>query len=100
MSTSPKVIVSLLGKYLKPYIPQVILLTIFLMISNSIVIINPQIVSYYIDSVIEGFDKQTALFAGLMYVGLSFIQRSLMVVIRYFSQNLGWASTSGPRRRP
>lgn len=97
MSSSPKVIVSLLRKYLKPYIPQVILLTIFLMIGNSIEIINPQIVSYYIDSVIEGFDQRIALFAGLMYIGMSFLQRSLMIVIRYFSQNLGWASTNDLR---
>ena len=97
MASSLKAIVSLLRKYLKPYIPQVILLSIFLMIGNSIEIINPQIVSYYIDSVTEDFNKQIALFAGLMYIGMSLLQRGLMVVIRYFSQNLGWATTNDLR---
>ena len=97
VTSAIKLIISLLRKYLKPYIPQVVLLAIFLLIGNSIEILNPQVVSYYIDSVTEDFNKQVAIIAGVLYISMSLFQRGLMIAISYYSQNLGWATTNDLR---
>lgn len=98
MSPTLKYTISLLRKYLKPYIGQVILLGILLVIYNGIQIANPQVIRIYIDAVFaDTLDKKAILFASLMYIGFSLIHRSVYVVVRYLSQKLAWATTNDLR---
>ncbi len=98
MSPTLKYTISLLRKYLKPYIGQVILLGFLLVLYNGIQIANPQVIRFYIDAVFaETLDSKAILFASLMYIGFSLIHRSVYVVIRYLSQKLAWATTNDLR---
>ncbi|TET27231.1 MAG: ABC transporter ATP-binding protein [Candidatus Heimdallarchaeota archaeon] len=98
MSPSLKYTISLLRKYLKPYIGQVVLLGILLVIYNGIQIANPQVIRFYIDAVFaDTLDSKAILFASLMYIGFSLIHRSVYVVVRYLSQKLAWSTTNDLR---
>ncbi len=98
MSPSLKYTISLLRKYLKPYIGQVILLGFLLVLYNGIQIANPQVIRFYIDAVFaDTLDSKAILFASLMYIGFSLIHRSVYVVIRYLSQKLAWTTTNDLR---
>ncbi|MHA1123254.1 MAG: ABC transporter ATP-binding protein [Candidatus Heimdallarchaeota archaeon] len=98
MSPSLKYTISLLRKYLKSYIKQVVLLGILLVIYNGIQIANPQVIRFYIDAVFaDTLDSKAILFASLMYIGFSLIHRSVYVVVRYLSQKLAWSTTNDLR---
>ncbi len=98
MSPSLKYTISLLRKYLKPYVGQVVLLGFLLVIYNGIQILNPQIIRFYIDAVFaDTLDSKAILFASLMYIGFSLIHRSVYVVVRYLSQKLAWSTTNDLR---
>ncbi|NPD90650.1 MAG: hypothetical protein HGN29_18210, partial [Asgard group archaeon] len=92
MSPSLKYTLSLLRKYLKPYVGQVVLLGFLLILYNGIQIANPQVIRFYIDAVFaETLDTKAILNASLMYIGFSLIHRGIYIVVRYLSQNLAWA---------
>lgn len=98
MSPSLKYTISLLRKYLKPYIGQVVLLGFLLILYNGIQIANPQVIRFYIDAVFaETLDPKAILMASLMYIGFSLIHRGIYIVVRYLSQNLAWATTNDLR---
>ena len=107
MSPSLKYTISLLRKYLKPYLGQVILLGLLLILYNGIQIINPQVIRLYINAVFgEEIDIQffqgkelavIIIWASVIYIGFSLIHRSIYVLIRYLSQNLSWATTNDLR---
>ncbi|NPE09233.1 MAG: ABC transporter ATP-binding protein [Asgard group archaeon] len=95
MSPSVKYTLSLLRKYLKPYVRQVVLLGFLLILYNGIQIANPQVIRFYIDAVFaETLDTKAILNASLMYIGFSLIHRGIYIVVRYLSQNLAWATTN------
>ena len=98
MSPSVKYTISLLRKYLKPYVGQVVLLGFLLILYNGIQIANPQVIRFYIDAVFaETLDPKAILMASLMYIGFSLIHRGIYIVVRYLSQNLAWATTNDLR---
>ncbi|MBK5114676.1 MAG: ABC transporter ATP-binding protein [Candidatus Heimdallarchaeota archaeon] len=98
MSPTLKYTISLLRKYLKPYVGQVVLLGFLLVLYNGIQIANPQVIRFYIDAVFaETLDTKAILIASLIYIGFSLIHRAAYVVIRYFSQKLAWATTNDLR---
>ncbi|NHJ05738.1 MAG: ABC transporter ATP-binding protein [Candidatus Heimdallarchaeota archaeon] len=98
MVSSLKFTISLLKKYLRPYVKQVLLLSFFLVLYNVIQIFNPQIIRYYIDTVFEStLNTRTILFAALLYIGMNLILRAIMVLNEYLSNNLAWATTNDLR---
>jgi ATP-binding cassette subfamily B protein len=98
LSPSIKYTISLLRKYLKPYVGQVVLLGFLLVLYNGIQIANPQVIRFYIDAVFaETLDPKAILMAALIYIGFSLVLQSIYVVMRYFSQNLSWATTNDLR---
>lgn len=98
MVSSLKFTISLLKKYLRPYVKQVLLLSFFLVLYNVIQIINPQIIRYYIDAVFEPtLNTRTILFAALLYIGMNLILRAIMILNEYLSNSLAWATTNDLR---
>jgi len=98
MVSSLKFTISLLKKYLRPYVKQVLILSFFLVLYNVIQIINPQIIRYYIDAVFEPtLNTRTILYAALLYIGMNLILRAIMILNEYLSNNLAWATTNDLR---
>ena len=84
----------LLAKYLKPQTSRVIVLTVLLLTSIAVQLINPQIVRFFIDSATAGGTLQTLVSAALLYLGLAVFNQVLTVLATYFGENVGWTATN------
>ena len=98
MASTFRYTISLLKKYLKPYIGQVLILAFFLVLYNAIQILNPQVIRYYIDAVFEPtLNVRTLVYAALLYIGMNLILRAIMILNGYLSNNLAWLTTNDLR---
>ncbi|NHJ86523.1 MAG: ABC transporter ATP-binding protein [Asgard group archaeon] len=98
MSPSLRYTISMLKKYLKPYIWQVIILTLILITYNAIQIFNPQILRFYIESATgDEYNLTSILIAAIIYIALSLVFRGLYILVQYISQNLAWSTTNDLR---
>lgn len=98
MSPTVKYTISLLKRYLKPYVKLVVILTITIIVYNVLTVFLPQILRTYIDTALTSvLDFQFLLTISLIYIGVSLVYRSLMVYIRYISIKLAWLTTNDLR---
>lgn len=86
--------IELLSKYLKPLLPQVILLGFLLAGSIGLQLVNPQIIRYFIDTVTTGSAGDSLMYAALAYIGIAAVQQVVAVLATYVSQDVGWKSTN------
>src|SRR5258708_19172594 len=75
---------SLLVKYLKPQWIRVILLAVLLFASIGLKLINPQVISYFIDTSQAGGALQTLLVAASLFIVIALVQR----VVAFFSTSV------------
>ncbi len=85
---------SLLRTYLKPYKTQTILLSITMVTSIVISIVNPQIIKFYIDSIKGKTEIQTLQQAAILYIGLAVVQQTIGIASVFLSQKVSWGSTN------
>lgn len=88
---------NLFSKYLKPLLPQIIILALLLGISVGINLLNPQILKRFIDMAKEGDSSRSLTIAALIFIGASFLQQLIVIATTYVSQNVGWAATNSLR---
>lgn len=86
--------IKLLSKYLKPLLPQVVLLGFLVMGSVGLQLVNPQIIRYFIDTVTVGGRGENLIYASLLFIGIAAVQQVVAVLATYVSQNVGWKSTN------
>lgn len=72
------------------------MLLLSLVMGGSIIIqlINPQIVSYFIDGVGAKKPTKDLMIAALVFILAAFGQQILAIASTYFSQNIGWKATN------
>src|SRR5689334_14742187 len=87
----------LLGVYLRPQRGRVALLSVLLLGSIGLQLINPQIIRYFIDATQTRSDLTPLVYAGIAYIAISLAQRLLMVATSYLSTNVGWSATNALR---
>jgi len=98
MASILKLTISMLKKYLRPYLGHVIILALLLIIYNVIQIVNPQIIRIYIDAVNAPIiDRKVMLISSGIYIGINIIYQGFSVLVNYLSQNLAWATTNDLR---
>jgi len=96
---------NLLIDYLRPQWPRVLLLTVLLLGSIGLQLVNPQIVRRFIDAAtqIGGPDIDAAATTAqlrntaLLFIGLAFLQQVVSVTATYLSAIVGWTSTNALR---
>jgi ATP-binding cassette subfamily B protein/ATP-binding cassette subfamily C protein len=88
---------NLLADYLNRQWGRVALLAIALFGSIGLQIVNPQILSYFIDTAVAG-GSQTSLFAAaLLFTGVALVTQVLAVAATYFGENVAWTATNALR---
>jgi ATP-binding cassette subfamily B protein len=97
MKISAKKYLKLFSKYLKPQLPQIIILAILLGISVGINLLNPQILGRFIDMAEEGDSSRSLTIAALIFIGAAVLQQLIVIATTYVSQNVGWATTNSLR---
>lgn len=87
----------LLATYLAPQRTQVVVLALLVFGSIGLQLLNPQIIRYFIDAAESGGATNALLWAALLYIGFSLVQRGLALWADYAAQNVGWRATNGLR---
>jgi ABC-type multidrug transport system fused ATPase/permease subunit len=84
----------LLSKYLKHSKWQIISLALIMGGSIIIQLINPQIVSYFIDGIGAKKPTKELVIAAVIFIVAAFGQQVLAIGSTYLSQNIGWRATN------
>ncbi len=90
---------NLLNVYLRPQIKKVMLLVVLILISTFLSVINPQILKYYIDTVLGPNFTDTSILttAVLIYISIAIVAQLLVIIAVYIGQDLAWTSTNNLR---
>ncbi|MDF2541314.1 MAG: transporter ATP-binding protein [Herbinix sp.] len=86
--------IKLLSKYLKKATGQIVLLAFIMGAIIIVQLINPQIVSYFIDGIGQKMPTESLIFAAVLFILTAFLQQLLAVGSTYLSQNIGWKATN------
>ncbi len=81
----------LLGVYLRPQWPAVLLLAVLLVMSIGLQLVNPQIVRSFIDTAQGGArDAQSALLTtATLFIAVALVQRAVAFAVVYLGENVG-----------
>jgi len=85
---------ALLFQYLKPQGRKVALLSVLLVSSTGLQIVNPQILRHFIDAARGDAAAASLTAAALLFIGISLVQQGLSVWARYASEQVAWAATN------
>ena len=97
MNIPLKQYVHLLADYLKPQQHRVIWLTITLLGSIALQLLNPQILGYFIDTAVAGGASQTLLIVALVFISVAIVTQILAVSATYLGENVAWTATNALR---
>lgn len=88
---------SLLVEYLRPQILHVTLLSILLLSSIGLALINPQIIRFYLDSVESGSPIETLIRAAGLFMGMAVIRQIVNIAVTYMGEDVAWTATNNLR---
>ena len=89
---------ALLKTYLRPQWTKVALMGLLLLISIALQLINPQLLSSFIDIAIHGGSYDTLLAIGGLFVGIALANQVVTVGATYMSELVAWTATNWLRR--
>jgi ATP-binding cassette subfamily B protein/ATP-binding cassette subfamily C protein len=87
----------LLAQYIKPQKGRFIWLTILLLTSIGLQIVNPQIMRYFIDATQTSQDFQVLVLAAIAFIVIAVIQQVVGVSATYVGENVAWIATNALR---
>lgn len=85
---------AILTVYLSPQRLKVAILTILLLSSIGLQLLNPQILRRFIDTAIAGGSTRALLLDALLFLGVVLFTQMLQVGATYFSEQVGWTATN------
>ncbi len=89
---------SLLARYLRPQRSRVVLLSVLLLGSIGLQLLNPQILRGFIDSATHGGSNRTLMLAAVLFIVVAIVQQAFAVGATYVSENVGWSATNALRK--
>jgi len=87
----------LLARYIQPQRMRFIGLSLLLISSIGLQVVNPQIMRYFIDTAMEGAEMQKLIIAALSFIGIALIQQVMGVSATYLGENVAWTATNNLR---
>jgi ATP-binding cassette subfamily B protein len=85
---------ALLLMYLRPQWRRMLLLSLLLLTSVGLQLVNPQILRYFIDTALASSATSPLLLAGLLFIGIALLNQGASVWATYVSENLAWTATN------
>jgi ATP-binding cassette, subfamily B, bacterial len=98
MKLSLKKYGALLAKYMKNSKLHLVLLTLVLAVSIVLQLVNPMIISFFIDGIEMNKSMEILIKAAIIFILAAFSQQLLAIASTYLSQNIGWSTTNNLRR--
>ncbi|TVQ22998.1 MAG: ABC transporter ATP-binding protein [Leptolyngbya sp. DLM2.Bin15] len=87
----------LLADYLKPQKGRVAGLTIALLGSIGLQLVNPQILGYFIDTVVTQGASPTLVNAAILFILVALVTQVFAVIATYLGENVAWTATNALR---
>ncbi|MCA9953636.1 MAG: ABC transporter ATP-binding protein [Anaerolineales bacterium] len=87
----------LLRVYLRPYSTRLLGLTALLTVSIALQLYGPQVIRDFLDAAQNGTAVRLLVALGLLYFGVTVIQKGVALWTTYLSEDLGWAATNSLR---
>jgi ATP-binding cassette subfamily B protein len=87
----------LLARHIRPQKARFVLLTVLLLSSIGLQVVNPQIVRTFIDTATTDPLTRRLLLAALAYIGIAVLQQALSVAASYVGENVAWTATNALR---
>src|SRR5687768_8362572 len=88
---------NLLVNYLRPQWARVVLLTVLLLSSIGLQLLNPQLLRSFIDGATAGVAQGDLTRTALLFIGVAVLTQALSLGVTYLSQNVGWTATNNLR---
>ena len=87
----------LLANHIKPQKTRFSLLTILLLGSIGLQVVNPQIMRHFVDAAIGGEATDRLTVAGVAFIGIAVVQQVVSVSATYVGENVAWTATNNLR---
>lgn len=87
----------LLSRHIRPQRSRFAFLTILLIGSIGLQIVNPQVMRNFIDSALGGAAVATLIPVALAFIGIAILQQVVSVAVTYLGQNVAWTATNALR---
>ena len=84
----------LLSRYLKPQRGWVILMAVVLLADITIMLINPQVLRYYLDTAEAGGATRDLTLAAGLFLTFAILQQAMSLGTNYIAAFVGWSSTN------
>ena len=87
----------LLANHIKPQMVRFVILTVLLLSSIGLQVVNPQIMRTFIDTTQAGGETDVLWQSALVFMGVALAQQIVSVLATYISENVGWTATNALR---
>jgi ABC-type multidrug transport system fused ATPase/permease subunit len=87
----------LLARHIRPQKARFILLTVLMLTSIVLQVVNPQIVRFFIDEATTGSELGPLFLAALAFIGIALVQQVVSVAATYVGENVAWTATNALR---
>jgi ABC-type multidrug transport system fused ATPase/permease subunit len=87
----------LLSTHIKPQRGRFTLLSVLLISSIALQVINPQIMRFFIDTAMAGEITRNLAIAAFSFIGIALFQQVVSVSATYVGENVAWIATNGLR---
>ncbi|GLV55555.1 helicase [Dictyobacter sp. S3.2.2.5] len=87
----------LLARYLRPQWPTALLMSLLLLASIALQLINPKILGYFIDTTVSQGLSQGLMWAALLFLAFSLLNQGLSVASSYLCEKVAWTATNALR---
>ena len=94
MKLSIKKYGTLLAKYMKNSRLHLVLLALVLAVSIILQLVNPMIISFFIDGIEMNKSMELLIKAAILFILAAFTQQLLAIASTYLTQNIGWRTTN------
>ena len=85
---------ALLGVYLKPQWPKVLLVAVLVLSGIGLQLVSPQIIRYFIDTALAQGAPARLIGAAVTFLGAALLIQVVMVASTYYGEDVGWTATN------
>ena len=87
----------LMRRYLRPFRPRLLALFTLLAVSIGLQLYGPQVIRDFLDAAQSGVTTRLLVLLGLLFLGITVVQKGVELYTTYLSEDLGWAATNNLR---
>jgi ATP-binding cassette subfamily B protein len=88
---------NLLVRYVGPQWPAALLLTLLLLGSIGLQLVNPQLLRHFLDTAQSGGSSDVLFRTALLFIAVALVQQVVSVIAAYVSENVAWTATNALR---